>query len=201
MLNPSKIICVGLNYHQHARELGMNLPDEPIIFLKPVSSLIYQDQDIIYPEGVRELDYEGELAVIIGNTAKNINQAEAYDYVAGYTIANDVTARDLQRKDGQWTRAKSFDTFCPVLDKSTLVDDPHRLSLKTYLNGELKQDSSTSDMIFKIDEIIAFISRIMTLNRGDIILTGTPSGIGHMKRGDQIRVEIEGIGVLENRVL
>jgi len=200
MYNPVKIICVGLNYKKHAKELGMNIPDEPIIFMKPPSAIIYNNENIIYPDSVYQLDYEGELAVIVGDDCKNISKKDAYKYIAGYTVSNDVTARDLQRKDGQWTRAKSFDTFLPILEDVVQVDDPNNLQIKTYLNNELKQDASTSDFIFKVDEIIEFVSGIMTLHYGDIILTGTPSGIGPMQKGDEVRVEISNVGVLTNKV-
>ncbi len=201
MLNPTKIVCVGLNYRKHAEELAMDLPSEPIIFMKPLSSIIYDKQNIIYPPEVVQLDYEGELAVIIGKQAKNLSVADSLAVVEGFTIANDVTARCLQRRDGQWTRAKSFDTFCPLLPRVTQVSNPNNLSIKTFLNGDLRQDSSTKDFIFPVEQLLAFISKIMTLNPGDIILTGTPSGIGEMKKGDSVRVEIEGIGSLENKVI
>ena len=189
-INPTKIVCVGLNYKKHAAEMGMELPVEPILFMKPVSSIIYDGDVIKYPAMSKQVDYEAELAIVMGEGGT----------IAGFTCANDVTARDLQRKDGQWTRAKSFDTFCPIGPEIVQVDDPNSLGIKAFLNGKVVQDSNTSDMIFSVEEIVDFISRVMTLNKDDIILTGTPSGIGPMNRGDEIVIEIEQIGTLRNRV-
>lgn len=200
MLKPTKIVCIGLNYHDHAQELGLQLPTDPLIFLKPPSSLIYENEKIIYPKIVKQLDYEAELAVVIGRTAVNVSKEDAYQYIQGYTVANDVTARDLQKLDGQWTRAKSFDTFCPVLNQYLWLDNVNSLQIKSYLNGQLCQNSNTDKMIFKVDQIIAFVSSVMTLNPGDLVLTGTPMGIGPMQRGDVITVEIEKIGQLTNTV-
>ena len=200
-LKPSKIICVGLNYRDHAAELKMPLPKTPVIFLKPPTSVIGDGDDIIYPPGVRELHYEAELAVLIGKKGKDIKKEDASKYIKGYTCANDVTARDQQRADGQWTRAKSYDTFCPLGPRIVKDIDPDNLSIKLYLNGGVKQDSNTSNLIFKADEIVSFISGIMTLLPGDVILTGTPVGVGEMKRGDVVKVEIEGIGRLKNKVV
>jgi 2-keto-4-pentenoate hydratase/2-oxohepta-3-ene-1,7-dioic acid hydratase in catechol pathway len=189
-INPTKIVCVGLNYKKHAAEMGHTLPVEPVLFMKPVSAIIYDGDLIKYPAMSQQVDYEAELAIVMGEG----------NTIAGFTCANDVTARDLQRKDGQWTRAKSFDTFCPLGPEIVRVDDPNRLSIKAILNGRIVQDSNTADMIFSVEEIIAFISQVMTLNKDDIILTGTPSGIGSMNRGDEIVIEIDGIGALKNRV-
>lgn len=197
---PGKIVLLGLNYRDHARELKMKLPQEPIIFLKPPSAVIGCGQKINYPEGVRRLDYEAELAIVIGKTARLVRESEARNYILGFTCLNDVTARDLQKRDIQWTRAKSFDTFCPLGPWIETDLNPADLKIRTYLNGKLKQDSSTANFIFSVDYIISFISRIMTLFPGDIISTGTPSGVGRMERGDVVEVEIEGIGKLVNRV-
>lgn len=198
---PSKIILSGLNYKDHAKELGMKLPEEPVIFLKPPSSLIGHEDDIIYPKAVRRIDYEAELAVVIKKEGKNIPEDKVDEYILGYTCLNDVTARILQQKDIQWTRAKSFDTFCPVGPCVETSLDPSKLKVKAYLNGELKQDSSTSGFIFGVHYLVSFISRVMTLSCGDIISTGTPPGIGEMNPGDTIEVELEGIGKLRNRVV
>jgi 2-keto-4-pentenoate hydratase/2-oxohepta-3-ene-1,7-dioic acid hydratase in catechol pathway len=189
-INPTKIVCVGLNYKKHAAEMGHDLPVEPVLFMKPVSSIIHDGDVIIYPAMSKQVDYEAELAIVMG----------AGTTIAGFTCANDVTARDLQRKDGQWTRAKSFDTFCPLGPEIVKVDDPNRLGIKAFLNGTLVQDSNTADMIFSVEKIVDFISQVMTLHKDDIILTGTPSGIGPMNRGDEIVIEIEQIGTLRNSV-
>ncbi|MCP4650457.1 MAG: fumarylacetoacetate hydrolase family protein [PVC group bacterium] len=196
----SKVVLVGLNYRDHARELNMKIPREPIIFLKSPTALIAHKQRIIYPEGVKRLDYEAELALVIKKKAKNIPQKKAHEYILGYTCLNDVTARDLQKKDGQWTRAKSFDTFCPAGPWIETVLNPSKLGIKACLNSKTKQDSSTSNFIFSVPYIISFISRVMTLLPGDIISTGTPPGIGKMQIGDNITIEIDGIGRLQNKV-
>lgn len=198
---PEKIILVGLNYKDHAKEMGMEIPAEPIIFLKPTSALIKNGDKIVYPEDIKRLDYEAELAVVIKKQAKNIPAEAAKDYILGYTCLNDVTARDLQKKDGQWTRAKSFDSFCPVGPHIETELDPHGINIQSYLNGKLKQDSNTSNFIFSVDFLISFISKIMTLNPADIISTGTPAGIGPMQKGDKVKIAIEGIGALENQVV
>ncbi|UCC95630.1 MAG: fumarylacetoacetate hydrolase family protein [Candidatus Omnitrophota bacterium] len=197
---PSKIILVGLNYREHARELEMRIPQEPILFLKPPSSLIGNNGRIVYPPGVKRLDYEAELAVVIKKSAKNISPQKAGEYIFGVSCLNDVTARDLQAKDGQWTRAKSFDTFCPLGPWVQTDINTNDLKIQLYLNGELRQDSSTADFIFPVSRIVSFASRIMTLFAGDIISTGTPKGVGAMKRGDVVEVKIDHIGVLKNRV-
>jgi len=199
---PSKIVCVGLNYRDHAAELKMPTPEYPIIFLKPPTALIGHDQAIIYPKKeTEELHYEAELAMIVKKEAHRIGEKEAAKYILGFTCANDVTARDLQRADGQWTRAKSFDTFCPVGPTIVSGIDPNDLAIKLYLNGKIKQDSRTSQMVFRPAFLISFISRIMTLLPGDIILTGTPAGVGPMEVGDVVEVEIEEIGRLKNGVV
>ncbi|OGC21337.1 hypothetical protein A2291_07545 [candidate division WOR-1 bacterium RIFOXYB2_FULL_42_35] len=200
-LKPTKIICVGLNYTDHAKELGMPIPSEPIIFMKGINALIFNNDSILYPPQTKNLHYEAELAIVIKDRCKNVPREEANKHIAGFTCANDVTARDLQEKDGQWTRAKSFDTFCPVGPQIVKGLDPNNLIIRCYLNGELKQSSNTTKMIFKVDEIVAFVSSIMTLEAEDIILTGTPPGVGPMKVGDVVEVEIEGIGTLRNKIL
>jgi len=196
-----KIICVGLNYIDHAKELGMEIPKYPIIFMKASSALIGHNDSIVYPPQTKNLHYEAELAIVIRDKIKNVSESEARKHIKGFTCANDVTARDLQKLDGQWTRAKSFDTFCPVGPKVVSGIDPDNLEIKLYLNGELKQSSNTKNMIFKVDYLVSFISQVMTLEAGDIILTGTPPGVGAMKVGDVVEVEIFGIGKLSNRVV
>ncbi|MFH1248059.1 MAG: fumarylacetoacetate hydrolase family protein [Candidatus Omnitrophota bacterium] len=197
---PSKIILVGLNYKDHARELKMKLPREPIIFLKPSTALLGMGGKILYPKIARRLDYEAELALVIGKQAKHVPESRALDYVLGFSCLNDVTARDIQKKDGQWTRSKSFDTFCPFGPWLTTGIDPDNLKVRSYLNGLLMQDSSTSNFIFPVRRIVSFVSQVMTLLPGDIISTGTPAGVGPMRVGDVIEVEIEGLGRLANPV-
>ena len=197
---PSKIVLVGLNYASHAKELNMEVPDEPVIFLKPPTALIGPGDPIKYPQNSSRVDYEGELAVVIKNKVRGASEKEALSHVLGYSCFNDVTARDLQKKDGQWTRAKSFDTFAPLGPWIETDLDPGDLSLKTFLNGELKQSSRTSDFIFSIPRVIEFISGVMTLMPGDVIATGTPPGVGPVSPQDEVSVEIEGIGTLTNTV-
>ena len=197
----SKVILVGLNYRDHAQELKMKIPKEPIVFLKPPTTLIGNKDSIQYPKGVKRLDYEAELALVIKRRAKNIAQKDAKKYILGYTCLNDVTARDLQVKDGQWTRAKSFDTFCPLGPWLETKISADKAIIQLHLNKKIKQDSSTKHFIFSIPQLIAFISRIMTLFPGDVISTGTPPGVGKMKVGDRVTVKIEGIGELENKVV
>ncbi len=199
---PSKIICVGLNYHDHAKELGMPLPEKPLLFLKPPSAVIGNLGNIVYPEKTKHLDYEAELAVVIGKRCKNVPEKDAESVIMGYTCFNDVTARDLQKKDVQWTRAKGFDTFAPVGPYITdPVLDVSDLRIVTRVNGKLRQDSSTSNLIFGIPQLIEFISGIMTLEPGDIIATGTPPGIGELVIGDEVEIEIENVGILKNNVI
>ncbi len=198
---PSKIILCGLNYRDHAKELNIPLPREPVIFLKPSTALIGHRQSIVYPPAVKRLDYEAELAIVIKRQARNIPQEKAAGYIFGYTCLNDVTARDLQKKDVQWTRAKSFDTFCPAGPWLETSLDPSCLKIRSYLNSRLVQDSYTSRMIFSVPYLVAFISRVMTLLPGDLISTGTPPGVGRMLASDKIEIEIEGIGRLENKVI
>ena len=199
---PTKIVALGLNYRDHAVEFGHPIPDEPLIFLKPSTSVIGPDEDIIYPEMSRRVDYEVELAVVISRTCRHVKAEDFRDYVLGYTCINDVTARDLQKKDGQFTRSKSFDTFAPLGPWiETEIADPGNLTVETFLNGERRQHSSTRNMIFGVAAQVAFISRIMTLLPGDVIATGTPSGIGPMAPGDVVAIRVEGIGTLQNRLV
>ncbi|MBF0215671.1 MAG: fumarylacetoacetate hydrolase family protein [Candidatus Omnitrophica bacterium] len=195
---PSKIICVGLNYKDHASELGMNIPEEPVIFMKPSTALIGPNDCIVRPgKGIR-VDHEAELAIVVGKPAKNIEPEDASGHILGYTCLNDITARDIQKKDGQWTRCKSFDTFCPVGPWVETEIDISDLRVRALVNGVIKQDSSTRELIFGIDYIVSFISKIMTLLPGDIIATGTPPGVGPLSDGDVVAVEIDGIGKLTN---
>ncbi|WP_334110991.1 fumarylacetoacetate hydrolase family protein [Thermodesulfitimonas autotrophica] len=198
---PSKIVCVGLNYRDHARELGYPFPEEPVLFLKPPTAVIGPEEAIRYPAVARQVDYEAELAVVIGKIARHVRPEEAAAYILGYTCANDVTARDLQKKDGQWTRAKSFDTFCPLGPFIVTAFDPSDATISLYLNGERRQHSSTKELIFDVAYLVSFISAVMTLYPEDVILTGTPSGVGPLKPGDSVVVEIEGIGKLRNHVV
>ncbi|MEN2998935.1 MAG: fumarylacetoacetate hydrolase family protein [Brevinematia bacterium] len=195
---PTKVVCVGLNYRDHAEELKMPIPEEPVIFLKPATTVIGHNDTIIAPSFCKRVDYEAELAVVISRVCKNISPSEAKEYILGYTCLNDVTERYFQNKDGQWTRAKSFDTFCPIGPWIETEADWKEISIKAYLNGTIKQDSTTSNMIFGVEEIISFVSKIMTLLPGDVIATGTPPGVGEMKNGDEVVIEIEGIGALRN---
>jgi len=197
---PTKVILVGLNYIDHAKELKMDLPDEPVIFLKPSTAVIGPEDDIVYPRMCKQLDYEAELALVMKRKAKNIEPGEVKDYILGYTCYNDVTARDLQRKDGQWTRAKSFDTFSPI--GPYIVDgiDPNNLTIELFLNGEIKQSSNTNNCVFSAERLVSFVSQIMTLLPGDVIATGTPVGVGPMKAGDTVEVKIGKIGTLRNFV-
>jgi 2-keto-4-pentenoate hydratase/2-oxohepta-3-ene-1,7-dioic acid hydratase in catechol pathway len=197
---PSKIVCVGLNYRDHARELGMPLPEEPLLFLKPPSSVIGHGQKIIYPPESNQVDYEAELAVVIKEKISRATEEEARTKILGYTCGNDVTARDLQRKDGQWTRAKSFDTFCPLGPFLAVDLDIDNLKIELKVNGEIRQQSSTKEMIFPVPRLVSFISSVMTLYPGDVVMTGTPPGVGSLQVGDVVSVEIEGIGVLTNEV-
>ncbi|ENN96626.1 5-carboxymethyl-2-hydroxymuconate Delta-isomerase [Methanocaldococcus villosus KIN24-T80] len=198
-INPTKIVCVGLNYIDHAKELNLPIPDEPIIFLKPPSSIIYDGDYIIKPKICKRLDHEVELAFIIKKKCKDVKK-DHEDYILGYTILNDVTARDLQKKDGQWTRAKSFDTFCPIGPRIVKDIDPMNLKIECRVNNEVRQKSNTKNMIFDIYYLLEFVSSIMTLYPGDIISTGTPPGVSEIKRGDVVECEIENIGILKNYV-
>ena len=196
----SKVVCIGKNYADHAAEMNSVVPSEPIIFLKPNTSVIGPLDTIQWPRMSDRVDFEGELAIVIGRICKDVPKERFSDVIFGYTIANDVTARDLQSKDGQWTRAKGFDTFCPVGPWVETDYQPGAQVISTTVNGEVKQSEPLSSMIFKVPEIIAFVTQVMTLLPGDIILTGTPAGIGPMAAGSTVSVSIEGIGVLTNKV-
>jgi 2-keto-4-pentenoate hydratase/2-oxohepta-3-ene-1,7-dioic acid hydratase in catechol pathway len=208
---PGKIICVGLNYRSHLAEIGEPVPEYPILFLKPATSIIGPGQAIVLPRVSKQVDFEGELAVVIGRTGKNIPQQNALDYVAGYTCANDVSAHDIEFRTSQWTSGKMLDTFCPlgpVLVTRDEIPDPNSLRLITLLNGQTVQDASTTDMVFPPAFLVSYISSLATLEAGDVILTGTPAGIGcnrkpqvFLKAGDHVGVEIEGIGTLTNPVV
>lgn len=199
---PSKVVCVGKNYVDHAQELGSDVPEEPIIFLKPATAVIGPDARVVYPTISREVHHEAELAVVIGRVARHVRAEDAGRYIFGYTAANDVTARDLQRRDGQWTRAKSFDTFLPLGPAiETELDPLERLAVICRVNGEVTQAGFTSDMVFGVAEIIEFVTQVMTLLPGDVILTGTPSGVGPVLSGDVMEVEIDGIGTIANPVV
>jgi 2-keto-4-pentenoate hydratase/2-oxohepta-3-ene-1,7-dioic acid hydratase in catechol pathway len=207
---PGKIVCVGLNYHDHAEEGGQDLPKAPLLFAKWPNTLIGDGEPIVLPDEYTEVDYEAELGVVIGTTAKHVSERDALDVVEGYICVNDVTARDLQFGDGQWTRGKSPDTFCPAgprLVPREEIEDPQALSIRCVLNGQTMQESSTSQMIFSVAEIIAYVTRLITLEPGDLIATGTPAGVGVfrdpkvlLKDGDEVSVEIEGLGTLTNPV-
>jgi 2-keto-4-pentenoate hydratase/2-oxohepta-3-ene-1,7-dioic acid hydratase in catechol pathway len=196
----SKVVCIGKNYADHAAEMGGVVPDEPIIFLKPNTSVIGPHDTIVWPEMSERIDHESELAIVIGRLCKDVPLERVSDVIFGYTIANDVTARDLQKKDGQWTRAKSFDTFCPLGPWIDTDFIPGTQKITATVAGEVKQSAQLSDMIFKVPEIINFVSRVMTLLPGDIILTGTPAGIGPMVAGADATMAIEGLGELTNKV-
>lgn len=199
---PSKVVAIGKNYAEHAREMGGEAPGEPLIFLKPSTSVIGPGEAIAYPGKLsQQVDYEGELAVVIGRLCRDVPVERAREVIFGYTCANDVTARDLQKQDGQWTRAKGFDTFCPLGPWIETDLDPDDLALTTSVNGELKQSARTSLLLHDIPTLIAYVSSVMTLLPGDIILTGTPAGVGPMSVGDEVSVGIEGIGTLTNRVI
>jgi 2-keto-4-pentenoate hydratase/2-oxohepta-3-ene-1,7-dioic acid hydratase in catechol pathway len=205
VLPRSKVVAIGRNYAAHAAEMGTAPPTEPLMFLKPNTSVVGPDDPIFYPRQSREVHFEGELAVVIGRICRDVPPEQATDVIFGYTVANDVTARDLQRSDGQWSRAKGFDSFCPLGPWVETDLDPHDFAegrtLQTHLNGDLKQDGSTRDLIFDIPTLVHHISSAMTLLPGDVILTGTPDGVGPMDIGDEVEVSIAGIGTLTNRVV
>ncbi|MCX6397632.1 MAG: fumarylacetoacetate hydrolase family protein [Propionibacteriales bacterium] len=196
----SKVVGIGRNYAAHAREMGGDVPDEPLMFIKPNTSVIGPEDPIFYPRQSNEVHYEGELAIVISRPCREVPAAKYADVIQGYTVGNDVTARDLQRKDGQFTRAKGFDSFCPLGPWIETELDPADLAVKTYVNGDLKQDGRTSDMIFGIPELIEYVTSVMTLLPGDVILTGTPEGVGPVQPDDEIEIFIEGIGNLTNKV-
>ena len=196
----SKVVCIGKNYADHAAEMDSEVPSEPIIFIKPNTSVIVPNELIIWPRMSERVDYEAELAIVIGRICKEVPASKAKDVIYGYTLANDVTARDLQKKDGQWSRAKGFDTFCPLGPWIETEFIPGDQKITSTLNGEVKQSSMLSEMIFKVPQIIEFVTNVMTLLPGDVILTGTPAGIGPMPSGASITVAIDGLGALTNKV-
>ncbi|MFI0450418.1 fumarylacetoacetate hydrolase family protein [Actinomadura sp. 6N118] len=199
---PSKVIAIGKNYAEHAREMGGEAPAEPVIFAKPSTAVIGPGEAIAYPEKLSErVDFEGELAVVIGRMCREVPAARAADVILGYTCANDVTARDLQKKDGQWTRAKGFDTFCPLGPWIETDADPADLAISTTVNGEVRQDARTSQLSHDIPTLVEYVSQVMTLLPGDVILTGTPAGVGPLEIGDEVTVTVEGVGSLTNRVV
>lgn len=199
--NPSKIVCVGLNYKDHAEEVNLSLPEKPLLFLKPNTSLIGPNENVKYPKQSEQVEYEAELGIVIGKRAKNIKQGNSKEYILGYTCANDVTARDIQFGDGQWTRGKSFDTFCPIgpgiVEEVNLED----ANIELTVNGKIKQKSNLNQLIFKVDHLVSYISKVMTLLPGDVIITGTPHGVGPVNPGDVMKVSIDGIGELENKIV
>ena len=197
----SKVVGIGKNYAAHAKEMGSEAPKEPLMFLKPNTSVSGPNDPIYYPPQSQDVHYEGELAVIIGRICRDVPAAKAADVIHGYTIANDVTARDLQRSDVQFTRAKGFDTFCPLGPWIDTEFDPTDVRIQTYLDGDLKQDGSTADMIHDVPALIEYVSSVMTLLPGDVILTGTPEGVGPMQPGQEVEVSIEGLGALTNKVV
>ena len=197
----SKVVCVGRNYAAHAAELGNDVPKEPMIFLKPNTSVIGPRDGIVYPEQTNDLHFEGELAIVIGRICRDLPKERVNEVIFGYTIANDVTARDLQKSDGQWARAKGYDTFCPLGPWISTEFDASDVRVSTELNGEPKQDGRTSQFIFDIPEVLAYITSFTTLLPGDVVLTGTPAGVGPMLPGDEVAVSIEGIGTLTNKVI
>jgi 2-keto-4-pentenoate hydratase/2-oxohepta-3-ene-1,7-dioic acid hydratase in catechol pathway len=199
-VQPSKIICIGLNYAKHIEELGHTLHEDPVIFLKPLTTLIGPEDEILLPKMSQQVEYEAELVVVIGKTLKDVPEDQVLDSIFGYTCGNDVTARDLQRKDGQWTRSKGFDTFCPIGPYIVPDLNPSNLEIRSILNGEIKQSSNTEYFINSVPKLVSYISQIMTLSPGDVIMTGTPEGVGPMKSGDEISIQIEGIGELHNTV-
>ena len=202
MSRPSKIVCIGLNYAKHAAEFGNPIPKEPLIFLKPPSSLVGPGEAIVMPKGAGQVDYEGEIGVRIGKRARHVSKERAWDFVDGLLAINDVTARDLQKSDGQWSRAKGFDTFCPAGAVTPLAKvNRAALSVTTRVNGKVRQQMGADDMVFDIPAIIAHVSRIMTLEPGDLIATGTPSGVGPLAPGDVVEVEIGGVGSISNPVV
>ncbi len=198
---PGKVVCIGRNYADHAKEMGAQVPDAPLLFLKPSTSVIGPDAPIVYPADSEQVDYEGELAVVMGRVTRHVAAADALERVFGYTCANDVTARDQQRADGQWTRGKGHDTFCPLGPWIETDLDPAATRVTTELDGATVQDAPTSLLLHSVPELIAYISRVMTLLPGDVVLTGTPAGVGPMRPGQHVSVRIEGIGTLHNPVV
>lgn len=200
-VRPSKIVAVGLNYKEHILELGHSIPENPIIFIKPSTSVIGPGEPILLPSSSQRVDYEAELAVVIKRRAYRIRREDAWSYILGYTCFNDVTARDLQKKDVQWTRSKSFDTFAPLGPWIEENLDPTNCTVRCFVNGALKQEGNTRSLLFPVDELLAFVSEIMTLLPGDVIATGTPQGVGPLKPNEVVEVEVEGVGILKNPVL
>ena len=199
---PTKLVCVGRNYAKHAVELGGVVPDEPLIFFKPPSSIVRTGEPIVIPDGVGRVDFEGEIAVVIGETARNVEAKNAWNVVQGIAPLNDVTARDLQRIDDQWGRAKGFDTFCPVGEMVHIAEiDLSNLTVLPRVNGEVRQQGNVQDLVFSIPTLIEYISGIMTLQVGDLIATGTPEGVGPLYAGDTVEVEVGGVGTLSNPVV
>jgi 2-keto-4-pentenoate hydratase/2-oxohepta-3-ene-1,7-dioic acid hydratase in catechol pathway len=198
---PSKVVALGVNYRSHGEEMGHRIPAEPLIFIKPSTSVIGPEDDIVYPESAERVDYEGELGVVIKNRTRNVSKEDAARHILGYTCVNDVTARDIQARDKQWTRAKGFDTFCPLGPCIETELDPYHVRLETRLDGKIKQKTSTGDLIFGAYELVSFISNVMTLLPGDVIATGTTRGVGPMQPGDTVEVMIENIGTLRNHVV
>jgi 2-keto-4-pentenoate hydratase/2-oxohepta-3-ene-1,7-dioic acid hydratase in catechol pathway len=197
---PGKIVCIGRNYREHAKELGNEVPTEPLFFLKPPSSIIADGEPIVLPPQSEKVEYEGEIGIVIGKTLTRASESEAESAIAGILAVNDVTARDLQRKDSQWTRAKGFDTFCPLGSVSNGVHDLSNLTVITRVNGEEKQRASSSEMVFSITNLLSYVSHVMTLEPGDIVATGTPSGVGPLAPGDVVEVEIPGVSKVSNPV-
>ncbi|MXZ70080.1 MAG: fumarylacetoacetate hydrolase family protein [Acidobacteria bacterium] len=200
-VTPSKVVAVGLNYRDHAKEMGKALPDEPLIFLKPPSAIVGPEEAIVLPPGHGRVDYEAEVGIVIRRRARNVRAADAADYVLGLTCVNDVTDRDIQKKDVQYTRAKGFDTFAPVGPAIAVGLDGSALAIGSTVNGETRQASNTREMIFPLDHLVEFVTRVMTLHPGDVIATGTPPGVGPLAAGDRVVVSIEGIGELANDVV
>ncbi len=199
-VSPSKALCIGLNYTAHIGELDMARPEKPVVFMKPSTSLLNPEEHIVRPRQSKRVDYEAELCVVIARKAKDVRKEDALSYVFGYTVANDVTARDLQEKGGQWTICKGFDTFMPIGPYISDEVDPSHLEIESRLNGKVMQHSNTENLIFKVDFLISYLSSVMTLEKGDVILTGTPKGVSGMDAGDIIECEIEGLGILRNTV-
>ncbi|MEZ4860799.1 MAG: fumarylacetoacetate hydrolase family protein [Caldilineaceae bacterium] len=200
-VEPQKIVCVGRNYAEHAAELGNEVPPEPLIFLKPPTTLIGPDEPVVYPAISSHVDHEGELALVIGQRCRHLREDEAMDVIFGYTLANDVTARDLQRKDNQWTRGKGFDTFCPVGPWVDTQFNPANRAVRCLVNGAVRQDGNTGLLIYSIGRVLAFVTQFMTLEPGDLVLTGTPAGVGPVQPGDVMTVEVSGLGTLSNPVI
>lgn len=199
---PTKVVCVGKNYVDHASEMGSDVPELPVIFLKPSTAVIGPNAPVVYPPDSRNVHHEGELAVVIGRLSRHVKAEDASSHILGYTVGNDVTARDIQYGDGQWTRGKGYDSFCPLGPAiATEFDPTEGMRITTSVNGEIRQEATTADLVFGVAELVAFISRVMTLLPGDVILTGTPAGVGPVVPGDTMDVEIEGIGVLSNPVV